>query len=102
MVGRDPVPGLRQTGSVKPDDVVAQTAVAAEPGGDRQVVTRREFDRFLAADDRDPDRRMRLLHRAPPQRDIAVRPEASLVREDLLGPGAGDDVVGFLEARPRL
>ena len=45
---------------------------------------------------------MRLLHRARPDRDVLVRPELALVGEHVLGPGAGDDLVGFLEARARI
>ena len=102
MVGRDAVAGLRQARRVKANDVVAQTAGAPQPRRDRDVVRGGELDRFLAADDRHPDRRVRLLHRARPQRDIVVRPELAFVREHLFGPGAGDDVVGFLEAGARL
>src|SRR5258708_4554843 len=77
-------------------------AVAAEPRGDRQIVAGGELDRFLAADDRDPDRRVRLLYRTRPHRDIVVGPVFALVGEHLLGPGAGDDVVGLFEALARL
>ena len=69
---------------------------------DRDVVPAGELDRFLAADDRDPDRRMRLLHRARPDRHVLVGPELARVGEHVLGPGAGDDLVGLLEARARL
>ena len=102
MVGRDAVPACGQALRVKADDVVAQASRAAEAGGDRQIVFGGELDRFLAADDRHPDRRVRPLHRARPHRDVLVGPELALVGEHLLGPGAGDDVVGFLEPRPRL
>ena len=101
MVGRDAMAGRGEALGVVADDVVAQPA-AAQARRDRDVVPAGELDRFLAADDRDPDRRMRLLHRPRPDRDVLVGPELALVGEDLLGPGAGDDVVGLLEARARL
>src|SRR5437879_831167 len=98
MVRRDAVTGGGEALRVIADNVVAQAAGAAEPRRDRDIMAGGELDRFLAADDRDPDRRVRLLHRPRPQRDVLVRPEAALIGEHLLGPGAGDDVVGFLEA----
>src|SRR5277367_4017527 len=101
MVWRDAMPGRVEAFGVIADNVVAQTLVAPEARRDRAIVFRGELDRFLAADDRDPDRRARLLHRARPHRDVLVRPELALVGEHLLGPGAGDDVEGFLEPRPR-
>ena len=82
------------------DDVVLQAA-GRQTWRDADVVLRGELDGFLAADDRHPDFRMRMLHRARPQRDVAIRPVFALVGEDVLGPGAGDDLVGFLEARAR-
>jgi len=75
--------------------------MAAEPRGDRQVVAGGELDRFLAADDRDPDRRVRLLYRARPHRDIVIGPVFALVGKHLLGPRPGDDVVGFFEPPSR-
>jgi hypothetical protein len=47
-------------------------------GGDRQTVPGRELDRLLAADDRHPDRRVRVLGWPRPHRDI-------LRRDDRLG-----------------
>ncbi len=90
----------RQAFRVVADDVVLQSA-RRQSRRDADVVLRGELDGFLAADDRHPDLRMRLLHRARPQRDVAVRPELALVGEHVLGPGAGDDFVGFLEAGAR-
>src|SRR5438105_8901080 len=84
------------------NDVVAQTLRAAEAGGDRQIVPGGELDRFLAADDRHPDRRAGPLHRPRPQRHVLVRPEDAVIREDLLGPCPGDDVERLLEASSRL
>ncbi len=100
--GRDAVPGALQAARVIADDVVAQSARAAEAGGDRQVVSGGELDRFLAADDRHPDRRARLLQRARPQRHILVIPEAAAIRKDVLAPGAGDDVERLFEAGARV
>ena len=74
---------------------------AAQARRDRDVVPAGELDRFLAADDRDPDLGMRPLHRARPDRHVLVRPELALVGEHVLGPGAGDDLEGFLEAGAR-
>src|SRR5277367_2898663 len=102
MVWRDAMPGRVEAFGVIADNVVAQTLVAPEARRDRAIVFRRELDRFLAADDRDPDRRARPLHRAWPQRDILVGPELALVGKHLLAPGAGDDVKSFLKASPRL
>src|SRR5205809_3732501 len=84
------------------NDVVAQTLRAAEAGGDRQIVPGGELDRFLAADDRHPDRRPGPLQRPRPQRHVLVRPEDAVIGEDLLGPRPGDDVEGLLETGPRL
>src|SRR3984957_21224460 len=102
MVRRDAVPGGAEAFRVIAENIVAQPASAAQAGGDRAIVARRELDRFLAADDRDPDRRAGLLRWARPQRDVLVRPELPFVGKPLLAPGAGDDVVGFLEAGTRL
>ena len=101
MVGRDRVAVRGEAFRVVADDVVLQPA-GCQTWRDADVVLRGELDRFLAADDRHPDFRMRALHRARPERDVAIRPEFALVGEDVLGPGAGDDLVGFLEAGARL
>ena len=100
VVGRDAMPGRGQALGIEADDVVAQAA-AGQARRDRDVVPAGELDRFLAADDRDPDRRMRPLHRPRPDRHVLVRPELPRVGEHVLGPGAGDDVVGLLEAGAR-
>ena len=94
--------GLREASGVIANDVVAQSTRAAETGGDRQIVPGRELDQLLAADDRHPDRRMRLLHRPRPHRDILVGPEFALIREYFLGPRPGDDVEGLFETGARL
>ena len=96
MVGRDAMAGIGEALGVIGDDVVAQPA-AAEARGDRDVVPAGELDQFLAADDRDPDLGMGPLHRARPDRHVLVGPELALVGEDVLGPGAGDDLEGLLE-----
>ena len=93
-------PAPRQALGVIGDDVVAEPA-AAQARRDRDVVPAGELDRFLAADDRDPDLGMGPLHRARPDRDVLVRPELAFVGEHVLGPGAGDDLEGFLEAGAR-
>jgi hypothetical protein len=72
------------------------------PGGDRQIVFGGEFDRFLAADNRHPDRRMRPLQWPRPDRDVLVRPEFAVMRENLLGPRLADNLECFLEAGARL
>jgi hypothetical protein len=97
VVGSNPEAGLGQALGIIANDVVAQSARAAETGGDRQIVPGRELDRLLAADDRHPDRRMRLLDWPRPHRDILVGPEFALVREYFLGPRPGDDVKGLFE-----
>ena len=102
MIGGDPVAGAREAARVIADDVFAQAARAAEAGRDRQIVRGGELDQFLAADDRHPDRRARLLHRARPQRHILVAPELAAVGKHLLGPRPGDDLERLVEAGARL
>src|SRR5215471_378231 len=102
MVGRNPVAGPRKTARVIADDVVAQPPRAAEPRGNRQIVLGGEFDRFLAADNRHPDRRMRLLYRPRPHRDVFIGPEFTSIGEYFLGPGLSDDLERLLEAGARL
>src|SRR5258708_32109677 len=89
MVGRDAMTGIGEALGIIGDDIVAQPA-AAEPRGDRDVVLAGELDRFLAADDRDPDRGMGPLHRAAPDSHVLVRPELALWAEDVFGPGSCD------------
>ena len=102
MVGRDPVARLREAARVIADDVVAQTLRAPEARRDRQVAPAGELDRFLAADDWHPDWRVGPLHRPGPQGYVFVRPEHTIIGEDLLGPRPGNDVEGFLKAGARL
>src|SRR5215469_16586071 len=102
MVGRNPVACSRKTARVIADDVVAQSPRAAEPRGNRQIVLGGEFDRFLAADDRHPDRRVRLLYRPRPHRDVFIGPEFTSIGEYFLGPGLSDDLERLLEAGARL
>src|SRR5258707_2028763 len=97
MVGRDAMAGIGEAPGVVSDNVVAQPA-AAQRRRDRNVVLAGELDRFLAADDRDPDLGTGLLHRAGPDRHVLVRPELALVGKDVLGPGAGNDLEGLFEA----
>ncbi len=102
MPRRDAVAGERQASGVVADDVGLQPAGAAFAGGYGDVVPGGELDQLLAGGDRRPDRRVRLLHRPRPQRDIPVAVEFSLKREDLLGPRPRNDLEGLLEARARL
>src|ERR1700689_1018078 len=96
MIGRDAPAVGGEAFRVVTDDVVLQAA-RRETWRDANVVTRSEFNRLFAADDRSPDFRPRLLYWAGPQRHVFVGPEFTLIREDLFGPGAGDDFERFLE-----
>ena len=77
VVGRDAVTVLGQAARVVADDVLAQAARAAPAGRNRNVVAGGPLDRLLAAGHRHPHRRVRLLHRPRPDRDVLVGPEAA-------------------------
>src|SRR5450432_2327519 len=100
MVGCDLVAIGGKTFREIADDVFLQPA-ARKPRRDDGVLLSGKLDRFLAADDWNPDFRTRLLNRPRPDRDVLVGPELTGIGEDFLGPGAGDDLVGFLVARAR-
>ncbi len=57
----------------------------------------RPFDRFLAAGEGNPHRRVRLLIGPRPDGDVLEFPELALVGEHVLCPGLDDDLVGLLE-----
>src|SRR6266568_9650124 len=101
VVGRDAVAVLLQLLGVEADDVLAHTPMRTARR-DRNVVLARPLDGLLAASHGHPDGWMRLLHRARPQRNVTVLPEASVVRKRLLSPRAANDLEALLEARSRL
>src|SRR5581483_8141438 len=84
MIGCDAPAMMREAIGEMADDVVLKPA-RREARRDRGVVLGGEVDRLLAADDGDPDRRVRLLHRAWPDRHVLVGPELAGVGEHLLG-----------------
>src|SRR5271169_2044949 len=102
MVGGDMVAGAFEAARVMADDVVAQTTRPAEAGGDRQVVRGGEFDRFLTADDRHPDRRAWLLQWPRPKGGVIVAPIPAFIRKHLFTPRPGDDVERFFKAGARV
>src|SRR5438445_6096564 len=93
---------LGEASRVVPDDVFAKTRDGRQARRDRDVVAARPLDRFLAAGDRHPYRRMRRLRGPGPDGDVAIRPEPALVGEDLFGPRPANDLPGLLEACARV
>src|SRR5437762_3926722 len=59
------------------------------------------LDRFGAARG-DPDRRMRLLHRARPDRTVFELEELSFETPHRFSPGGHNQVIGFLKSSARL
>src|SRR5262249_13692373 len=102
MLRRDAMAVLRQALRIVADDVSLQPVHAALARRDRHIVLGRPLDRLFAAGDRRPDRRTGLLDRPRPHGHVLVGPELAVIGEDVLAPGASDDVVGFLEARAGL
>ena len=82
------------------DDVLGQPALEVRQHGG-EIVLAGPLDGLLAAGERDPHRRMRLLVGPRPDRDVLHRPVLAVVRELRLGPRLHDDVDRFLEARAR-
>ena len=66
-----------------------------------EVVLAGPLDGLLRAGERNPDRRMRLLIRPRPDRDVLELPELAVVRELRLLPRLHDDLDRLLEARAR-
>src|SRR3954465_6264850 len=93
---------LLETPGVVPRDVLADPDVPAQSRRDRRIPARRPLNRLLAAADRHPDGRVRLLDRARPDRHVLIGPELALEVEYLLGPGPADDLPGLVEAGARL
>src|SRR5664279_6617551 len=92
MIGCDLVTVAGKAFGEIANDVFLQTTTG-QSRRDDGVLLSGELDRFLAADDWDPNFRTRLLHRARPDRDVLVRPEFPLIGEDVLRPRAGDNLV---------
>src|SRR6202008_1862526 len=101
-IGRQLMTVLDQALRVVADDVLANTAHGHEARRDRDVVPPGPLDRLLATGDRPPYRRVRRRHRPRPDRDVAIGPEAALVREHLFRPRAANDLPGLFEPRPRI
>src|SRR4030095_13142386 len=101
VVRREAMSMLLEAARVVLDDVLLEPwRPRARCYGD--VALGRPFDRLFAACHRHPDRRMRLLDWARPDRYVLVRPELSLVAEDLVGPRAANDLPRLLEPSARI